>query len=190
MVMTETIETRHTPQPVSGSRSPLQRVQHVLHAYPALSPLVVLVGACVVFGLLNGRFMSATNLSLVLQQVAVVGALGVGQTIIILTAGIDLSVGALMILAQSVMAQTAYANHVPGLIALLIGLAAGVVAGGLNGALVTRLSLPPFIVTLGTLSIFTAIGLIYTNDQAIQAGNLPSLLSWTGKTFGPTSFQV
>jgi fructose transport system permease protein len=95
-----------------------------------------------------------------------------------------------MILAQSVMAQTAYANHVPGLIALLIGLGAGVVAGGLNGALVTRLSLPPFIVTLGSLSIFTAIGLIYTHDQAIQAGNLPSLLSWTGKTFGPTSFQV
>src|ERR1700737_2959381 len=129
MVMTETIETRHTPQPVSGSRSPLQRVQHVLHAYPALSPLVVLVGACVVFGLLNGRFMSATNLSLVLQQVAVVGALGVGQTIIILTAGIDLSVGASMILTQSVMAQMAYTHGVPGPLALALGLFVGAAAG-------------------------------------------------------------
>jgi fructose transport system permease protein len=88
------------------------------------------------------------------------------------------------------MAQTAYANHVPGLIALLLGFGAGIVAGGLNGVLVTRLSLPPFIVTLGTLSIFTAIGLIYTKDQAVQANNLPSLLSWTGNTFGPSSFQL
>jgi fructose transport system permease protein len=69
-------------------------------------------------------------------------------------------------------------------------LGVGAVAGGLNGALVTQLKLPPFIVTLGTLSIFTAVGLIYTHDQAIQATSLPSLLSWTGKTFGPSSFQV
>jgi len=57
--------------------------------------------------------------------------------------------------------------------ALLIGLAAGGVAGALNGTLVTRIRLPPFIVTLGTLNIFTAIGLIYTKDQAVQAPDLP-----------------
>jgi fructose transport system permease protein len=162
----------------------------VLHSFPALSPLIVLIVAGAAFAILNGRFIRPENLALVLQQVAIVGALGVGQTIIILTAGIDLSVGALMILVQSVMAQLAYAHHVPALLALLIGLGVGAVAGGLNGALVTQLKLPPFIVTLGTLSIFTAVGLIYTHDQAIQATSLPSLLSWTGKTFGPSSFQV
>jgi fructose transport system permease protein len=189
--LSATLEKPDSPaDALETRRTPLERVQHVLHRSPALSPLIVLIVACIVFTILNGRFLRPENLSLVLQQVAVVGALGVGQTIIILTAGIDLSVGALMILAQSVMAQTAYANHVPGLIALLLGFGAGIVAGGLNGALVTRLSLPPFIVTLGTLSIFTAIGLIYTHDQAVQAANLPSLLSWTGKTFGPSSFQL
>jgi fructose transport system permease protein len=189
--LSATVETPDRPVDAPETRrTPLERIQHVLHGSPALSPLIVLIVACVVFTLLNSRFLRPENLSLVLQQVAVVGALGVGQTIIILTAGIDLSVGALMILAQSVMAQTAYANHVPGLIALLLGFGAGIVAGGLNGALVTRLNLPPFIVTLGTLSIFTAVGLIYTNDQAVQAGNLPSLLSWTGKSFGPSSFQL
>jgi fructose transport system permease protein len=171
-------------------RTPLERLQHVLHSFPALSPLIVLIVAGAAFAILNGRFIRPENLALVLQQVAIVGALGVGQTIIILTAGIDLSVGALMILVQSVMAQLAYAHHVPALLALLIGLGVGAVAGGLNGALVTQLKLPPFIVTLGTLSIFTAVGLIYTHDQAIQATSLPSLLSWTGKTFGPSSFQV
>jgi len=172
------------------SRSTLARLQHVLHRAPALSPLIVLVVAGMIFSFLNGRFLRTENLSLILQQVAVVGALGVGQTIIILTAGIDLSVGALMILVQSIMAQLAHAHHVPGVPALVIGLAAGAVAGALNGTLVTRIKLPPFIVTLGTLNIFTAIGLIYTNDQAVQAPDLPSIMSWTGKTFGPRTFQI
>jgi fructose transport system permease protein len=168
----------------------LERLQHVLHSYPALSPTIVLVAACAVFGLLNDRFLNPANLSLVTQQVAVVGALGVGQTIIILTAGIDLSVGAVMILAQSVIAQVAFSNHVPGPFALLVGLAVGGLAGAVNGALVSRLKLPPFIVTLGTLNIFTAIGLIYSQDQTIEGSNLPGLLNWTGGIVQLGSFRV
>jgi fructose transport system permease protein len=151
---------------------------------------VVLVGACIVFGLLNGRFTSATNLSLVLQQVAVVGALGVGQTIIILTAGIDLSVGASMILTQSVMAQMAYTHGVPGPLALALGLFVGAAAGAVNGFLVARVKLPPFIATLGTLSVFTAIGLIYSGDQSVDSANLPDLLNWTGTIIKLGSFRI
>ena len=191
MLMTEAIEARQTfPTTVSVRRSPLQTVQRVLHAYPALSPLVVLVGACVAFGFLNGRFVNPANLSLVLQQVAVVGALGVGQTIIILTAGIDLSVGASMILVQSVMAQMAYTHGAPGPLALAIGLGVGAVAGAVNGVLVSRIKLPPFIATLGTLSIFTAVGLIYSGGQSIDSANLPDLLNWTGNIFTIGSFRI
>jgi fructose transport system permease protein len=170
--------------------SVLERVQHVLHSYPALSPTIVLLAACAIFGALNERFLNPTNLSLVTQQVAVVGALGVGQTIIILTAGIDLSVGAIMILAQSVIAQVAFSNHVPGPLALLLGLGVGAAAGAANGALVARLRLPPFIVTLGTLNIFTAVGLLYSQDQTIEGSNLPGLLSWTGAIVQVGSFRV
>jgi fructose transport system permease protein len=170
--------------------TPLERVQQVLHSYPALSPTIVLLGACAVFGLLNERFFYPANLSLVTQQVAVVGALAAGQTIIILTAGIDLSVGAIMILAQSVIAQVAFSNHVPGVLALALGLAVGAAAGAVNGALVSRLKLPPFIVTLGTLNIFTAIGLLYSQDQTIQGSNLPDLLNWTGTIVQIGSFRV
>jgi fructose transport system permease protein len=109
-----------------------------------------------------------------------VAALGVAQTMIILTAGIDLSIGAAMILAQLYMAQVAANNHVPGAIALLIGLLVGVATGIVNGALVTRLRLPPFIVTLGTLSIFSAIGLVYSKGQTTQASQMPSILNWAG----------
>ena len=147
----------------------------------------MLVLSCAVFGVLNSRFLAAENISLMLQQVSVVAALGVAQTMIILTAGIDLSIGAAMILAQLYMVQLAANNHLPGPVALLLGLLAGVATGVLNGALVTRFKLPPFIVTLGTLSIFSSIGLVYSNGQTTQASQMPPILNWAGDplTVGP-----
>ena len=62
-----------------------QRIHHVLHRHPALSPALVLVISMIVFAILNDRFLAPQNLSLVVQQVAVIGALAVGQTLIILT---------------------------------------------------------------------------------------------------------
>jgi len=167
-------------------QTPLQRLHHVLHRYPAISPAVVLVLAGLVFGAVNNRFFLPANLSLVFQQVAVVGGLAVGQTLIILTAGIDLSVGAIMIFSAIVMAASASTYGLPGPLALLVGLAVGTLAGGINGLLVTRLRLPPFIVTLGTLNIFTALTLLYSNGQSIQKG-IPDILLWTGTdvTVGP-----
>ena len=158
----------------------MTRVQRQLHAHPALGPFIVLIVSAIVFEFLNSRFLASANISLMLQQVAVIAALGVAQTLIILTAGIDLSIGAAMILAQLLMAQTAANNGVPGLLALLIGLVVGLGTGVLNGALVTRFRLPPFIATLGTLSIFTSIGLLYSNGQTTQASQMPALLNWTG----------
>ena len=70
------------------------RVQHALHANPVLGPLAVLIVAIIAFSIVNARFLTATNLSLVLQQVTVIATLALGQTLIILTAGIDLSAGA------------------------------------------------------------------------------------------------
>ncbi|WP_425389396.1 ABC transporter permease [Cryptosporangium arvum] len=171
-------------------QSPLQRVQHVLHGHPSLSPLIVLVIAFAVFSALNPRFAQPASLSLLLQQVAVIGALAVGQTLIILTAGIDLSVGAVTILAMMVAAKLAEDGGIPGVLAVLVALALGVVAGLINGALVTRISLPPFIVTLGTLSVFTAIGLLYTSGQSVQADALPALLNWTGESFGVGRWRI
>jgi fructose transport system permease protein len=168
-------------------QTPLDRIQRQLHAHPALGPLIVLVTTCIVFGLLNPRFVAAQNISLMLQQVAVVAALGVAQTLIILTAGIDLSIGYAMILALLVMAQAAANNEVAGLIALLLGLAVGVGSGVVNGTLVTRLRVPPFIATLGTLFVFQSAGLLYAKGQTTQATEMPHLLNWTGDpvTIGP-----
>ncbi|MBC9820210.1 ABC transporter permease [Terrabacter sp. MAHUQ-38] len=166
-------------------QSPLQRIQHVLHGYPWLSPLFILVIAFIAFTTLNPRFASPSSMGLMLQQTAVVAALAIGQTLIILTAGIDLSVGAITVLSMMVMASLAQDGGMNGFLALLIGLLLAVAAGYLNGVLVTRLNLPPFIVTLGTLSIFTAIALLYSGGSSIQADHLPGLLNSLGEGFGP-----
>lgn len=151
---------------LSRKRSPLEQVQHALHRNPALSPLIVLIVAIIVFGIISPGFLRPEALSLLVQQMAVVGTLAVGQTLIILTAGVDLSIGLAMVLASLVMAKLSLGG-VPGVLAVLIGMAVAIATGLLNGILVTRINLPPFIVTLGTLSIFTAISLLYAQGQTI-----------------------
>jgi fructose transport system permease protein len=79
---------------------------------------------------------------------------------------------------------------VPGFLAILIGIALAVGAGFLNGILVTRVGLPPFIVTLGTLSIFTAIALLYSGGSSIQNNRLPDIINITGESFAIGPFRV
>jgi fructose transport system permease protein len=170
--------------------TPLTRLRGVLHRYPALSPAIVLVISIIVFGVINPRFLNPGNLSLITQQVAVVGTIGIAQTLIILTSGIDLSVGAATTLAGLVIAQTAASNHVPWFLSLVLGLIVGLATGLLNGLLVTRLRLPPFIVTLGTLSIFTAVLLLYSNSASVQGQDLPSAITVLGNTFNIGGVQI
>lgn len=169
---------------------PLERLQRRLHASPAVAPAVVLALAVAAFSLVNPRFASPVSLSLVLQQVAVIAALAAGQTLVILTAGIDLSVGAITILSMMVMATLAAQHGLAAPLALLAGLLVGIAAGALNGVLVTRAKLPPFIATLGTLGIFTAASLLYSGGQSIPESRLPDLLNRLGATFPVGPFRV
>ncbi len=164
------------------------RVHDLLHRNATLGPLFVLLLAIVYFSITADRFLAPANLSLIVQQVMVVGTLGIAQTLIILTAGIDLSVGAIMVLSSIVMAKLSADQGLPGLLALLLGFTVGTACGFINGALVTRLRLPPFIVTLGTLNVFFAINLWFSKSETIRGTDMSSLLLWTGNTidFGDT----
>src|SRR3954452_5268259 len=164
------------------------RVHDLLHSNATLGPLFVLLLAVVYFAITADRFLEPANLSLIVQQVMVVGTLGIAQTLVILTAGIDLSVGAIMVLSSIMMAKLSADSGVPGLLALLIGFLIGTACGLLNGTLVTRLRLPPFIVTLGTLNIFFALNLYISKSETIRGTDMSDLLLWTGKTinFGDT----
>ena len=104
--------------------------------------------------------------------------LAIGQTLVILTAGIDLSVGADHDPRDDGHGDPSPPRTVwPAGLAILIGIALAVAAGALNGLLVTRVGLPPFIVTLGTLSIFTAIALLYSGGSSIQNNRLPDIIN-------------
>src|SRR3954464_6117250 len=158
------------------------RIHDVLHSNATLGPLFVLLLAVVYFAITADRFLQPANLSLIVQQVMVVGTLGIAQTLVILTAGIDLSVGAIMVLSSILMAKLSANAGVPGPLALLLGFCVGTACGALNGGLVTRLKLPPFIVTLGTLNIFFALNLYISKSETIRGTDMSSLLLWTGKT--------
>ena len=157
-----------------------QSVRRVLAA-PTVGPLIALVLTVVFFSLKTDRFFQAQNFSLVLQQVLIVAVLAIGQTLVILTAGIDLSVGTVMALGQVVMTKLAVESGVPALPALLIGILTCVGFGVLNGGLVTGMRLPPFIVTLGTLNI--AFALTHTISNDLTFTGLPKLELFWGRTF-------
>ena len=166
-------------------------MQHLLHGNPWLSPLFLLLVAFVAFFIATPTFLTANSMGILLQQTAVVAALAVGQTLVILTAGIDLSVGAIMVLVDDGhghprQGRRACPASSPCSSASLLAL------GGraLNGLLVTRINLPPFIVTLGTLSIFTAIALLYSGGESIQADHLPGLLNFLGEGFAIGGFRL
>ncbi|TMR11629.1 ABC transporter permease [Nonomuraea zeae] len=148
---------------------------------PVAGPLAALVLAAVFFGLNSAQFFTGSNLSLIIQQVMVVGTLAIGQTLIILTAGIDLSNGAIMAFGGIVMTKLAVDSGLPPVLALVAGLAICSGFGLVNGLLVTRISLPPFIVTLGMLNVVFALTHIYSNEQTIT--ELPALLTFLGETF-------
>jgi fructose transport system permease protein len=134
-----------------------------------------------VFGLTTDNFFSGANFALILQQVMVVGVIAIGQTLIILTAGIDLSCGMVMALGSIVMTKVAADHGVPAPLAILLGITVCALFGLVNGLLVTRFKLPPFIVTLGTFNIAFAITQLYSGAQTVS--DVPELMTWLGNTF-------
>ena len=172
----------------------LQKLRALLHTYPTAIPVCVLALSVLMFGFTAGeRFMTANNLSLILQQVTVTGIIAIAQTIVILTAGIDLSVGAIMVLASIVMGKLAVQSGLPAEFAFVIGMVAGGIMGYVNGLLVTRLRLPPFIVTLATLYIFAALKLWYSKSESIRATDTEAIapkLIFFGHKFEPFGFAI
>jgi fructose transport system permease protein len=180
--MTDEIAKFETPQ-----RGFMGTVQHWLHVNPALVPLIVLVASVVVFGaLLGSKFFSPFALTLILQQVQIVGIVAAAQSLVILTAGIDLSVGAIAVISSVVMGQFTFRYGLPVEVAVACGLIAGTAIGYINGWLVAVMKLPPFIVTLGMWQIVLAANFLYSANETIRsqdiANNAP-LLQLLGAKF-------
>jgi len=148
---------------------------------PLAGPVVALVLAGAFFSFQSDRFLTGSNFALILGQVMVVATIAIGQTLIILTAGIDLSCGAIMAFGAIVMTKLAVDQGTNAYLTIALGIGLCAVFGLANGLLVTKINLPPFIVTLGMLSIATALTLIYSEGASING--LPDLMRFLGKTF-------
>jgi fructose transport system permease protein len=147
-----------------------------------LGPFIALLLACAFFTFQHERFLTLQNFSLILQQIMVVGTIAIGQTLIILTAGIDLSCGMVMALGSIVMTKMAADYGLSAPVGILLGVLATTAFGLVNGMLVTRVKLPPFIVTLGTMNIAFAITQLYSGAQTVT--QIPDGMNLFGETFG------
>ena len=164
------------------NKSLISRFQSALHKTPSLVPLIVLVCAILIFtGWLGPRFIP--QMALVFQQIQIVGILALAQTLVILTAGIDLSVGAIAVFCSVIMGQFTFRYGLPPSVSVACGLAAGAGIGAVSGWLITRVKIPPFIATLGVWQIVLAANYIYSKNETIRARDIREgapMLQWLG----------
>ncbi len=171
-----------------GAADRLGGLKRLLHS-PLALPLIGLIVVSCLMGLASDNFFSISNFFNVLRQVSVVGVLAVGMTFVILSGGIDLSVGAVMALVGTLSAGLMVHMGLPGGVGLIVGLFIGLGMGLANGLLVAWGRMPAIIVTLATMGMARGLGLIYSGGYPISG--LPSWLSWFGVGYlGPVPVPV
>lgn len=163
--------------PTADSSRPRAALHRAARSTTA-GPLIALAVAVAVFALTTNTFFTLNNGSLLVEQVLVTGTLAMGQTLVILTSGIDLANAAVMVLGTLVIAKLAQGTVSP-VLALAIGIVLCTALGAVSGTLVTRLRLPPFIVTLGVLSVLTAVSQLFANGESFPVQS--SLLTLLGR---------
>jgi ribose transport system permease protein len=166
-----------------GGRGPILAWLRRASRFTAFYPLVGLIVVSIVMIFASDSFLSASNITNILRQVSINALIAVGMTFVILTGGIDLSVGAVMALSGT-LAAGLMASGLNGVLALLICVLVGTGFGLANGAFVAYAGMPPIIVTLATMGIARGLGLIYTGGYPISG--LPRWVNWfgEGRVFG------
>ena len=144
----------------------MAQVKNAFRKFDSLTTLLALIGVMIIISIVNINFLSFNNIMNLLLQVSTNGFIAFGMTFVILTAGIDLSVGSILALSGALTAGLIGAG-VPTPLAIIGALVIGAFLGALNGVLVSYGKLAPFIVTLATMTIFRGFTLVYTNGNPI-----------------------
>lgn len=149
---------------------------------------ISLVLLCLALALLSDRFLTVNNLTNILRQSTINGIIAVGMTLVIFTRGIDLSVGSVLGLSVLITADALQAGW-PVAVAILLGLAVGAAMGLISGLLVTQVKIPPFIATLGMMTLGRGLALAYTDGKPITG--LPPGFRFLGNGyFGPIPMPI
>ncbi len=152
----------------------LTRLRNVLRRFGIAIAFAILV---VILSLLSGSFLTLSNLLNIARQVSINAVIAAGMTFVILTGGIDLSVSSVLAFSGAVMAGVLSTGR-PVLVGIVAGLAVGALLGLLNGIVITRGKVQPFIATLGMLTIGRGLTLVYTDGRPITG--LPDSFVWLG----------
>jgi ribose transport system permease protein len=161
-------------------------VRDLLERLGAFWGLIVL---CILLAIASPQFLTASNLLTVSLQVSVVGIIAVGMTLVIITAGIDLSVGSVVGLSGVIAASLMVNNNVNPVLSSILALSVSTVIGIVNGLLITRFDLPPFIVTLGMMGAARGLAFILTNGN--QIFGMPASFTALGSGYvGPIPIPV
>jgi ribose transport system permease protein/rhamnose transport system permease protein/inositol transport system permease protein len=145
-----------------------------------LTLLLFFIGLMIVMSILAPSFLTVDNLLSVTQQMSEFGILALGVTVIIITAGIDLSVGSIAGLTTIVIAMT-YGMSGSLVLAVLLGIVTGALCGAFNGVLIAKIGVPPILVTLGTMTFFNGIALVLSKGNAIS--DLPEEFYFIGQGY-------
>ena len=140
--------------------------------------LIAFIVVCVVLSLITPRFLTVSNLMIIVTQVSINALLAFGVTFVIITGGIDLSIGSTVAVSGVVAAMFAHPDTYPVIVPVLAGLAAGLLLGAFNGLVITKSKVPPFIVTLGTMTIGRGLALILSKGRPIS--NLSDSFNFIG----------
>ena len=140
--------------------------------------LIAFVGICVVLSVISPRFFTVQNLMIIVTQVSINALLAFGVTFIIITGGIDLSIGSVVAVTGVAAASFAHPDTYPVIVPIMVGLLAGLLFGAFNGFVITRSHVPPFIVTLGTMTIGRGLALILSKGRPIS--NLSDSFNFIG----------
>ncbi len=149
----------------------------------ALGMLPVLILLAIGFHLLSGRFLSVNNLSIVMQQASINTVLAAGMTFVILTGGIDLSVGSILAASAMVAVIVSLFPDI-GMLGIPAAIAVGLACGFVNGSIIAFLKLPPFIVTLGSLTAIRGVARLLGNDTTVFNPDLPFDFIGNGSVLG------
>lgn len=147
-----------------------------------LGPLLALIVLIIFVSILSPSFLSLTNLMNLMRQVSINALIAFGMTFVIITGGIDLSVGSTLALSSAIMAGM-IVNGIDPLIAMTVSLIAGFILGAVNGLLITKGKLVPFIATLATMTIYRGATLVLTDGKPITGLDETFIFQFMGRGY-------
>lgn len=171
-----TMENKHQKSKVSNRTNFKEKAYHIMSRY---GMLFILLGLIICMSVLSPTFFTSGNLLNIVRQMSVIGIVAIGVTIIIISQGIDLSSGSVIALVSVVVATFVQADSYPVLLGIVIALGVGLLTGVINGTIIAKGKIAPFVVTLGMMTAARGLALLYSDGRPI--GNLSDSFKFIGQ---------